>query len=148
MFRGVLMVAGVLWVAAPALADIERIEAEGDVMTVMNRLETAVATAGATVFAKVDHGAGAESVDMPIGDSQLLIFGSPALGTPAMQADPLAGLYLPLKILVYADEDGQTWVAYEEVEETFDDLNFDDDAEYIEKMEVALEGFAQNAASE
>ena len=143
-----LALAATALTATSALADIERIEAEGDVMTVMHRLETAVATAGATVFAKVDHGEGAKSVDMPLGASQLLIFGDPALGTPAMQADPLAGLHLPLKILVYADGEGQTWIAYEEVEEMFDDLDIDDDAEYIAKMEGALRNFSEAAASE
>ncbi|MBJ3763082.1 DUF302 domain-containing protein [Maribius pontilimi] len=133
-------------VAAPALADYQRMEAQGSVADAMARLESAVEGAGATVFAKVDHGAGAASVDMDLPDSQLLIFGNPMLGTPVMQADPLAGLQLPLKILVYGDGDGQTWVAYEEVDETFDDLDVDDDLEVLGKMEGALSNFATAAA--
>lgn len=136
-----------LW-TAPAAADIETVAAEGTVDQVMKRLETAVVTAGATVFARVDHGAGAESVGTPIGASQLLIFGSPNLGTPAIIDDPLAGLVLPLKVLVYADGDGQTLIAYEEVEDMFDDLVIDDDAEYVETMERVLGGFIETAASE
>jgi uncharacterized protein (DUF302 family) len=134
--------------AAPAAADIEQVEAEGTVDDVMKRLESAVVTAGATVFARVDHGAGADSVGTPIGASQLLIFGSPNLGTPAIVDDPLAGLVLPLKVLVYADGEGQTRIAYEEVETMFDDLSIDDDAEYVETMERVLGGFIETAASE
>jgi uncharacterized protein (DUF302 family) len=133
--------------SAPALADIEQVDAEGSVDDVMKRLESAVVTAGATVFAKVDHGAGAESVGTPIGASQLLVFGSPNLGTPAIIDDPLAGLVLPLRVLVYADGDGQTRIAYEEIEAMFDGLSIDDDAEYVATMERVLDGFIE-AASE
>ncbi len=125
--------------AIPAHADeIVRVAATGSVAEVMDRLEGAVTNAGANVFARVDHGAGAASVDMELGASQLLVFGNPALGTPAMQADPLAGLYLPLKVLAYEDSDGAVWLAYEEPSETFDDLSIDDDAEVLKKMSGAL----------
>ena len=83
---------------------------------------------------------------MELEGSKLLIFGNPQLGTPVMQEDMLAGLALPMKMLVYA-EDGQTFVAYEEVEEMFDDLDVDDDLEVLEKMEGALKTFADAAAS-
>lgn len=134
--------------AAPAMAETETMQATGTVAEVMDRLEAAVTEAGATVFARVDHGAGAEQAGMTLADSQLLIFGNPQLGTPVMQEDPLAGLYLPLKILAYDDGSGQVFVAYEEPEETFDDLAVDDDLEAIEKMENALEKFAKAAAGE
>lgn len=87
--------------ALPAVADdIVRVEASRDVAATMDALEAAVEGAGATVFARVDHGEGARGIGADIGDSQLLVFGNPALGTPAMAADPLAGLFLPLKVLV------------------------------------------------
>ncbi len=132
--------------AGAAAADIERMRTSDDVETAMNRLESAVIESGATVFARVDHEAGAERAGLTLAPAELLIFGNPALGTPAMQADPLAGLHLPLKILIYEDGEGQTWVAYEEVEETFDDLDVDDDADYFEAIEAALERFAEVAA--
>lgn len=131
--------------AAPSFADLVQVPAEGDVASVMNRLETSVATAGATIFAKVDHGAGAESIGTRIGDSQLLIFGNPQLGTPAIAADPLAGLVLPLKVLVYADADGQTWVAWQEVEDMFDGIDVDEDADYVTTIENVLSNFIETA---
>lgn len=120
-----------------ANADVLKVSATGSVAEVMDRLEAAVTGAGATVFARVDHGAGAEQVGTPIGASQLLIFGNPALGTPAIKADPLAGLYLPLKVLAYEDADG-VWLAYEAPAETFEDLSVPGDAEVIQKMTGAL----------
>lgn len=103
----------------------------------MDALQAAVEGAGATVFARVDHGAGAAKVDMDLAEAQLLIFGNPALGTPAMQADIHAGLQLPLKVLVYAGEDG-TIVAYESVPTLFDGLDVPLDAEFAKKMTGAL----------
>ena len=134
----VLALTTAFW-AVPALAaDVTRVAATGSVTEVMDRLEAAVTGAGATVFARVDHGAGAASVDMKLGASELLIFGNPALGTPVMQADPLAGLYLPLKVLAYEDADGAVWLAYEAPAETFDDLAVPKDAEALAKMAGAL----------
>jgi uncharacterized protein (DUF302 family) len=114
----------------------------------MDRLETKVKGAGATVFARVDHAAGAASVDMQMAPSQLLIFGNPKLGTPAMQADPLAGLYLPLKVLVYEDASGSVWLAYQAPSETFDDLAIPKDAGFLAKMSGALNKLTMAAASE
>ena len=75
---------------------------------------------------------------LTLAPEQLLIFGNPKLGTPAMQDDPLAGLYLPLKVLVYQDGSGQTWLAYEDPKEMFEDLNISAEAEYVKTMTGAL----------
>lgn len=144
-----LFAAAFCLVAAPALAsadDIVKVQASGDVATTMDRLEEAVTGAGATVFARVDHAAGAASVDMTLDDEQLLIFGNPKLGTPAMQDDALAGLYLPLRVLVYKDGEGQVWLAYEDPDEMLDDLSIPDGAEYVKMMTGALAKLTSAAA--
>ncbi|MBC7133674.1 MAG: DUF302 domain-containing protein [Roseovarius sp.] len=146
------LAAGAIALAAlPALAgddDIVKVSAGADVATTMDRLEAAVRAAGATVFARVDHAAGAASVDMALAPSQLLIFGNPKLGTPAMQDDPLAGLFLPLRVLAYEDAGGQTWLVYEDPEEMFDDLAISDDAAYIAAMTGALASLTAKAAGQ
>lgn len=127
--------------ALPALAtndDIIRVKAAGDVTTTMDNLEAAVTKAGASVFARVDHASGAQRVGMKLRDAQLLIFGNPKLGTPAMQDDPLAGLFLPLRVLVYQDGAGQTWLAYHDPKEMFENLAISPEAEYVKKMTGAL----------
>ena len=118
---------------------IVQLKSAGDVASTMDALETAVTGAGATVFARVDHAGGAASVGLEMDPSQLLIFGNPKLGTPAMQDDPLAGLFLPLKVLVYRDGAGQVWLSYEDPAKTFADLGgVPEDAAYIQKMTGAL----------
>ena len=144
-----LTVAALTILASPALADddLMKVQASGDVASTMDALEAAVEGAGATVFARVDHAAGAEGAGMELAPSQVLIFGNPKLGTPAMQDDPLAGLYLPMKVLVYEDANGQAWLAYEDPEEMFDELDgIDDDAAYIQKMTGALGKLTKKAA--
>ena len=78
----------------------------------ISRLEAALAAKGVTVFARIDHGAGAAAVGLPLRPTIVLIFGNPAAGTPLMQAVPASGLDLPLKVLVWEDAQGKTWVAY------------------------------------
>jgi uncharacterized protein (DUF302 family) len=63
------------------------------------------------VFAVIDQRAEAEAVGLELRDTTLVIFGSPAGGTPVMQAAPLSALDLPLKVLVW-DDDGRAKVSY------------------------------------
>ena len=78
----------------------------------MDRLEAEVKAKGLTVFARIDHAAGAASVGMALRPTEVLIFGNARGGTPLMQAGQSAGSDLPLKTLVYQDEAGQVWLAY------------------------------------
>jgi uncharacterized protein (DUF302 family) len=77
----------------------------------MDRLEAEVKAKGLTVFARVDHAAGAVAVGMALRPTELLIFGNARGGTPLMQAQQTAGIDLPLKALVYQDEAGKVWLA-------------------------------------
>src|SRR3954465_7472583 len=67
-----------------------------------------------TVFARVDHAAGAAEAGLPLRPTDLLIFGAAKGGTPLMQAAQTIGIDLPLKALVWQDESGKTWVSYNE----------------------------------
>jgi len=77
----------------------------------VSRLEDVIASKGLMLFAVVDHSGEAEKHGLELRNTKLVIFGSPAAGTPVMQARPLAALDLPLKVLVW-DDDGQTRLSY------------------------------------
>ncbi|SMO66456.1 Uncharacterized conserved protein, DUF302 family [Ruegeria faecimaris] len=133
--------------AAAAMADdIIKMKTDKSVIQALDALETAIGNAGATVFARVDHAAGAEKVGTPIPPNQVLIFGNPALGTPAMQIDPRAGLFLPLKVQAYEDADGQVWLIYEDPKETMDEFDAVENSPIIEKMRGALAKLTAAAA--
>jgi uncharacterized protein (DUF302 family) len=68
------------------------------------RLSAVVTARGMKVFAVIDHSGEAEAAGLQLRDTKVVIFGSPAAGTPVMVAAPLAALDLPLKVLVWEDE--------------------------------------------
>lgn len=77
----------------------------------VERLRGMLAGHGLSLFAVVDHSGEAQKVGLELPNTKLVIFGSPAGGTPVMRAVPLSALDLPLKLLVW-DHDGRTRVSY------------------------------------
>ncbi|MFK7765339.1 MAG: DUF302 domain-containing protein [Roseobacter sp.] len=117
------------------------------VQATMDRLSGAVTGAGATVFARVDHAGGAASVDMDLAPSQLLIFGNPKLGTPAMLDGATAGLDLPLRVLAYADNEGVVRVVYHDPATLAATHGLPSDAKYIQMMTGALNKLTSKAVA-
>jgi uncharacterized protein (DUF302 family) len=78
----------------------------------MNRLEAAVDAKGMTVFARIDHAAGATGVGLSLPPTEVLIFGNAKAGTPLMQSTQTIGIDLPLRALVWQDASGDTWLSY------------------------------------
>jgi uncharacterized protein (DUF302 family) len=78
----------------------------------MKGLEAEVRARGMTVFAHIDHAAGASAAGLLLRPTDLLIFGNAKAGTPLMQSIQTIGIDLPLKVLVWQDEAGNTWVSY------------------------------------
>ena len=75
------------------------------------RLEAVLKSRGIKLFAVIDHSGEAAAAGLQLRDTKVVIFGSPAAGTPVMEAAPLAALDLPLKVLIWADGD-QTRIDY------------------------------------
>src|SRR5579863_7559758 len=80
----------------------------------IDRLAAAATSAGLHVFARIDHAAGAAQVGMELRPTELLLFGNPRGGTPLMQDRQTAGIDLPVKALVWEDEEGKVWLTYNE----------------------------------
>jgi uncharacterized protein (DUF302 family) len=68
---------------------------------------------GVPVFARIDHAANAKAAGLELRPTTVVIFGSAKAGTPLMQAQQALGLDLPLRMLVYEDQDGVR-IAYRE----------------------------------
>jgi uncharacterized protein (DUF302 family) len=64
------------------------------------------------VFALIDHSGEAEKVGMHMRPTKLFIFGNPKGGTPLMLAAPSIAIDVPLKILVWEDDQGKVLVSY------------------------------------
>jgi len=79
--------------------------------TIQN-IESIIKNRGLTLFAIINHQGNAKYVDMKLNESKMIIFGSAKIGTPLMQQDMLTGLDLPIRILVFRDNDGKVKMAY------------------------------------
>jgi uncharacterized protein (DUF302 family) len=78
----------------------------------MDRIEAEVKAKGMTVFARIDHAAGAAAVGLSLPPTEVLIFGNAKAGTPLMQSAQTIGIDLPLRALVWQDASGITWLSY------------------------------------
>lgn len=78
----------------------------------MERVVAAVTERGLSILARIDHAGAAAKAGLALRPTEVLIFGNPKAGTPLMQAAQSFGIDLPLKILVWQDEAGTTWLGY------------------------------------
>ncbi len=83
-----------------------------DQAVTMEKLHEAVVEQGMTIVAQIDHAAAAAAAGLELRPTVVLLFGNALAGTPLMQAAPTVGIDLPLKALVWTDEEGATWLAY------------------------------------
>src|SRR5215831_4233174 len=102
-----------VWVAQAMAADgLVTVRSTLGPKETMNKLEAEVKAKGLTVFARIDHAAGANEVGLSMLSTEVLIFGNAKGGTPLMQSTQTIGIDLPLKALVWQDEAGATWLSY------------------------------------
>src|ERR1700726_3288529 len=78
----------------------------------VEKLKAILQAKGVMLFALVDHSGEAAKVGMKMPPTKLLIFGNPKAGTPLMLAAPSIAIDLPLKILIWEDDQGKVWVSY------------------------------------
>jgi uncharacterized protein (DUF302 family) len=114
----------------------------------MKRLEAEVSAKGLTVFAHIDHAAGAAAVGLPLRPTDLLIFGNAKGGTPLMRAAQTIGIDLPLKALVWQDAAGATFLSYNDPHFLALRHGLDDGSKAtIEALSGALKAISEKAAT-
>ncbi len=93
-------------------AGLVRVESTYSVAETVSRFESVLEERGLTLFTTVDHAMGAESVDLELRPTQLILFGNPRVGTPLMQCRQSVAIDLPQKALVWEDAEGSVWIGY------------------------------------
>ena len=93
---------------AAALHGVEEVRSQKNFDSTVARLQLAIEKRQLNLFQVIDHGAGAQRAGLPLGKSKLFLFGNPKVGTQFMQADPMFGLDLPMKALVF-EKDGEVY---------------------------------------
>ena len=98
--------------AVEGVEGLVTIESRQSVKQTIDTLEEGLKANGVTIIARVDHAAGAATVNLPLRPTLLLIFGNPKGGTPLMQSQQTIGIDLPLKALAWEDANGKVWLSY------------------------------------
>ena len=130
----------------PAVEGLTSIQSRFGPKETMDRLEAEIRSKGLMIFAKIDHAAGAAEVGLTLRPTSLIVFGNARGGTPLMQATQTAGIDLPLKILLWADKAGKTWLSYNEPSWIAQRHGVGGKTELINKLEATLAEIAEVAA--
>ena len=112
----------------------------------VNRLEKQLNALGIPVFAKFDHARNAVEAGLELRPTTVLVFGAPKVGTGLMQADQSIALELPLKIAVWEDEAGSTWLAFPKMKPVAEEYSLGDHP-VIGNMQKLLERLVKRAAN-
>jgi CubicO group peptidase (beta-lactamase class C family)/uncharacterized protein (DUF302 family) len=110
------------------------------------RLKSGLATAKVPVFATFDHAENARGAGEQLGATTVVVFGNPKVGTKLMQQDQAIGLDLPLRMLVWQDARGRTWIGYPNLDALAGRYGLKD-AGTIKAMTGFMDGAARNAAN-
>ncbi|QLH43844.1 MAG: DUF302 domain-containing protein [Coxiellaceae bacterium] len=89
--------------------------------------------AGITVFATIDHAKNARDVGLELRDAVLLIFGNPKVGTLLMQEQPIMGIDLPMRMLIWQDENQETKITYLDPVKLAEQYNLKQNQELLQK---------------
>ena len=142
MFAGILACAS--WVHAEN--GIIRIKSAQDVKTTADRLENVLKAKGMRVFIRIDHARGAQTVGETLRPTEVVIFGNPKVGTPLMQCSQSVAIDLPQKALIWEDETGQTWLAYNDPRYLAERHEIEGCDDVLKKVAKALNNFSMAAA--
>ena len=108
-----------MFVATAAAQGVVSVKSNYGVATTANRLEKALQEKDITVFARIDHADGARSVGQTLKPTILVIFGTPAMGTPLIERSRTMGIDLPMKALIWEDKAGKVWFSYNDPDYLF-----------------------------
>jgi uncharacterized protein (DUF302 family) len=101
-------------VSPPPVSGLKVLPTNHTVADILQRVVALARTRGITVFAQIDFSGDAARSGLTLFPTGLVLFGNPVAGTPLIAAAPTVAIDLPLKILAWHDEEGHTWVAYNE----------------------------------
>lgn len=142
------LVASLGLASAPVHADngMIALKSAGNVEETTQRLGKVLKEKGVNVVTTVDHAAAASKAGMKLRPTRVVIFGNPKAGTPLMQCAQTIAIDLPQKALVYEDDKGQTWIAYNDVEYLAKRHNIGKCGEAVESNAKALKAIIGQAA--
>jgi uncharacterized protein (DUF302 family) len=85
------------------------------VQDTIEKFETAIKSktpAGWVIFSRIDHAAAAKQAGLEMRPRTVIIFGNPKAGTPPMTKSATLAIDLPMKALVWQDDQDKVWLTY------------------------------------
>lgn len=111
--RRAFLAAAFALVALPAAAQENGLvtrQSAHSVPETIARFDAAVREAGWVVFTTIDHSAAATAAGLSLKPRTVVVFGNPRAGTPPMAARPTLALDLPMRVLVWEDDQGRVFL--------------------------------------
>ena len=126
-------------------AGLVSVKSAHDVATTADKLETVLKSKGMNVFGRVNHAAGAEKAGLSLRPTEVVIFGNRKVGTPLMNCAQSVAIDLPQKALIWEDDAGQVWLAYNDPAYLAERHKIEGCDEVLKKVTGALANFAAAA---
>lgn len=120
-------------------------ESRFDVSETMSKLEQNIKSKEIPIFAIFDHEMNAEKAGLKLHPNQVIVFGSPQVGTLLMQENPAISIELPLRISVWEDDKGKVWITFPNLKSIGERYNIQNSL-VIEKMHKLLLDLAIKSA--
>lgn len=114
-----------------------------DVPTTADKFAAAAEDKGLILFSRIDHAAGAKKAGMTLDPTELIIFGSPKVGTALMKCGQTVAIDLPLKALVWQDGEGVVRLSYNTPAWLAERHQLAGCEKVLEKVDGALAGLAK-----
>ncbi len=132
-----------------AVADtgLIKLKSAHSVVDTADKLEGILKSKGMSVFGRINHAAGAEKAGLTLKPTEVVIFGNPKVGTPLMNCERTIAIDLPQKALIWEDDSGEVWLAYNDPAELAKRHDVKGCEAAIEKVTGALANFAAAATA-
>ena len=148
MKRTILRLIGIILLLscqAKAQDDFLSVKSSYSVKVTVEKLSNVLSEKGMTIFSIIDHQKGAVGAGLELRPTTVVIFGNPKVGTKLMECDQKAGLDLPLKIVIWEDTGGGTWLGYTDPLSLKRKYDLKSCSEVILKVKNAMASFAKAA---
>jgi uncharacterized protein (DUF302 family) len=124
--------------------EFKRKRSAHSVQETVDKLESIIKEKGITIFAKINHQKNAEDVGLELNEAQVIIFGSPKVGTLMLQKNIFMSLDLPLKMAIVKNESENTWVVYNKTNSLKERYNLPD-SEILNKIDLLMDNITDLA---
>jgi uncharacterized protein (DUF302 family) len=149
-FLKIVLFATVLAVALPlgsvafagGKGPLVQVQAKGSVDDTLVQLKKMVASGGMMVMGELHQGKVLEMTGLRV-TSETIFVGSPTVGKNLFTADPAAGIAVPIRINVFDDGQGNTFVSYVPPSHLLNQLG----NEKVNKIAKMLDGKLENLVS-